>query len=149
MTGKVQIDKNLNRIIFNALIIFILTFSISIPSALAAPITIINPGFETDIVVDNGFNSSTPTGWIGVAAGTYNPTTTQFISEAPEGQNTVAINLGSIRQDLSTVVTIGQTYTLKVEVGRRLESHVNFPGYNVELLAGGNTVGSENILSPN
>lgn len=83
-------------------------------------------------------------------AGTFNPTTGRYPAGAPEGQNVayVASASATVSQVLSAVLEGNTTYTLQVEVGDRAD--LGFPGYSVQLLAGGNLLAEgDNIdLSP-
>jgi hypothetical protein len=144
MIRKEYTKKDWKLIIISVMAIFLLAFCISVSTVWGATIAIVNPGFEADIIPD-GTTTAISSGWTGAEVA-FNPTTDHFVSEAPEGFNTAAINFGSISQNLSTTVILGQTYILQVEVGNRLDTA--FPGYAVELLAGGNSVGIENVLNP-
>jgi hypothetical protein len=88
-------------------------------------------------------------GWaLSQDVGTSNPTTSVFPGEAPEGQN-VAFGNGSpamLSQVLGATLFPDVTYTLKVEVGDG--AGFAFPGYSVELWAGGTRLGFENGLAP-
>ena len=111
----------------------------------AAPIALVNPGFEypagPDGVLDDAVNGSDPsTGWIKTGGGQiYNP---GLAANAPEGSNSYLIlngvagyNLGSgyIQQVLDDVLRPG-TYTLEVEVGENAtDASVFGDGYAVEL----------------
>ncbi len=111
----------------------------------AAPIAVVNPGFEypagPDGVLDDAVNGSDPsTGWIKTGGGQiYNP---GLAANAPEGSNSYLIlngvpgyNLGSgsIQQVLDDVLRPG-TYTLDVEVGENATAASVFgDGYAVEL----------------
>ena len=147
MIRKEYTKKDWKLIIISVMAIFLLAFCISVSTVWGATIAIVNPGFEADIISD-GSTTAISLPWTGAEVA-FNPTTSHFVSEAPEGFNTAAINFGSISQNLSTTVILGQTYILQVEVGKRLDdNNAGFPGYEVRLLAGGNPVGTENALDP-
>jgi len=120
---------------------------------LASSITVSNWGFEDQSIGNGGF-ASPVTGWSGInGIGASNPTTGHFPSEAPEGENIAYVGIAaapitiySLTQTVTHNVILGQTYVLQVEVGNGLTAP--FPGYTVELLAGGITVGTENSLTP-
>jgi hypothetical protein len=86
--------------------------------------------------------------------GTFNLTITQYPGQAPEGQNVADSSFflagflpPTISQVLSDVLTANTLYTLQVEVGNRLDTP--FPGYVVQLLAGGVLLAEDNnSLSP-
>jgi hypothetical protein len=67
-------------------------------------------------------------------AGSFNPSTSSYPGEAPEGQNVAWSAFGTISQVVSSVLRANTRYTLTVEVGNRMEQP--FPGYRVELYAG-------------
>ncbi len=108
----------------------------------AVPVT--NPGFE-DPVTGNGTVGGLPTGWTsfnGATADVLNPDTDDFTAEAPEGQNVASIfDANGSEEGLSQVLAAtfqeGAGYTLTVEVGNSKLSGVSFPGYRVQLFAGG------------
>ena len=117
-------------------------------TAKANSLTIINQGFESPIVADGGYTSGSIPGWITAGvAGVFNPPASQFPGEAPEGQN-VSFSQGPvISQSLSDVLTANTVYTLEVEVGS--PSTQSFPGYSVQLRAGGSVLAEDNnALSP-
>jgi len=100
------------------------------PSVQEGPISILNPGFEDNILPDLG--QGPIDSWdVGPSAGSWNPTTDHFTDEAPEGQNTAFSNGSTISQILSDTLAANVLYTLEVEVGNRLD--FGFPGYSVEL----------------
>jgi len=131
-------------------------------------IPITNPGFEAFTLVDGQFTRPffgsgpvgtaivTPNpipGWTLTPAhgdgGTFNPTTAQYSGQAPEGQNVAYSSFfltgfppPTILQVLPAVLTSNTRYTLQVEVGNRLDTP--FPGYVVQLLAGGVLLAQDN-----
>lgn len=112
-------------------------------------ITINNASFESPALTDGGFVAGIP-GWTttGAGSGVFNPTTTQFPGEAPDGENTAFSNDGDdIFQVLGDTLTANYRYELQVDVGDRLDSA--FPGYSVQLLAGGVVLAEDvNSLAP-
>ena len=104
-----------------------------------ATITVTNPGFETPTLSDDGSVWGV-SGWPSSAtnvAKTWNPTTSWFPSEAPEGQNVAFVNgTGNfIMQNLSSAsVAADLTYTLEVDVGTRLGDGGTGWAYSVDLV---------------
>lgn len=102
-------------------------------------------GFPEEVVTDNpipGWTLSNPNG----GAGTFNPSVLSYPDEAPEGNN-VAWSSASdvvISQVLTDVVVPNTLYILEVAVGNRLDTP--FPGYSLELFAGGGFLNK--IVSP-
>lgn len=153
------------------LILFLL---VPIPVGQAAAqtsVSISNPGFEDFVLPDRFFtipqdgrsltfgifDSNPIPGWtitvvpgrgsFEVEAGTFNPNSTRYPGEAPEGQNIAYSNGPTISQVLGRVLTANATYTLQVDVGRRLD--LPSPGYVVSLLAGGTVLAQDvNTLTP-
>jgi len=137
-----------------------------------------NPGFEADAVADGQFNASiTPAGWTrydpaGIlngnnnVVGVLNPTgSSLFADGAPEGSNVALVflwntandgNPAGLSQRLTTTrVEAETTYTLRVQVGNIAAAQdapydlSGFPGYRVELLAGGDVlVADDDTLRP-
>lgn len=110
-----------------------LTFSL--PTDTAIPI--LNPGFELPVLT-NGDSTGSLVGWVslGGSDGTYNPSTTHYAGGvAPEGQNVGFSQGGTIAQVLSASLMPSHRYRLDVLVGDPL--HRPFPGFVVQLLAGG------------
>jgi hypothetical protein len=113
--------------------------------ACAGLIPIVNFGFE-DPLLSEGSWVGGATGWSHSAAGVFNPTAVHFPGGVPEGQNTGFVNNGYLRQSLVAVLQPG-AYTLQVDVGKRLDS--GFPGYHIELWAGGSLLALDNnTLAP-
>jgi len=120
-----------------------------------ASIPIINPGFEvpdgwdffpTVATEDVGWQRNDPPS---DAAGTFTPTTAQFDS-VPEGDQVAFVKTDqSIWQDLvDEVLSPGYRYVLLADVGFRKDGTGDFPGYSVELVAGGEVVASDSLLVP-
>lgn len=90
--------------------------------------------------------------------GAINPLSAQYPNEAPEGQNVgysfVVNPFGSgavgFTQTLDALLTVNTKYTLQVEVGNPEgvdqfgNDYTGFPGYRVELVAGGNVLAADN-----
>jgi len=123
----------------------------------AAPVAIVNPGFEVPALADGAWGYSMDgEGWGYVDnegnIGPWNPTTADFPGEAPEGQNigwACSGNkiIGGFGQLLTETLGAGMTYTLTVKVGNA----ATYPwfGYCVQLLAGGTMVDSgDNYADP-
>jgi hypothetical protein len=111
----------------------------------AAPVTIVNPGFEAQALGERAFTPGILTGWAVIGdAGAFNPTTNEFPGEAPEGKNTAYSNGPTISQILTSTLQANTLYTLSVEVGDRLDAP--FPGYFIQLLAGGTILAQDNNM---
>lgn len=136
-------------------------------SAEAVIIDIQNHGFEDYVLNDEYFTrpfgpgghsiveSDPIPGWILSDpygdGGTFNPSISSYLGEAPEGQNVAYSSLittsPTISQILSDVLTANTIYTLTILVGNRLDSP--YSGYAVQLLAGGNLLSEDyNFLNP-
>ena len=133
----------------------------------AAAMTINNAGFEepnlaglTPIFEEEIFTFTTPPGWqlydpnsliplntnpLTSYAGVWNPSSTFFTNEAPEGDNIGAIFLNQasgsgvvgLTQTFADTLQADTQYTLQVEVGNPASDFfAGFPGYRVQLLAG-------------
>jgi hapalindole H/12-epi-hapalindole U/12-epi-fischerindole U synthase len=142
-----------------------------------SPVTIENPGFEADPVAAGKYNDKiVPASWskydpgaiIGLdynSLGVLNPTgTVLYPAGAPEGSNVALIFLwrdqtagtpAGISQVLSEPLMTNTLYTLRVRVGNiapevAADYDLNgFPGYRVELLAGGEVLAADdNTLLP-
>ncbi|MBL8471520.1 MAG: hypothetical protein KF778_15630 [Rhodocyclaceae bacterium] len=147
-------------------------------SAQAAPIGVVNAGFEADFAANNTFPVLIPQGWTvydpdGIynnsnrAVGVLNPTgSTFFPGGAPEGNNVALTWLDDgdlnnqhmgLTQVLTTDLAPSTHYRLSVEVGN-IDSGTGsppfdvfgffniqgFPGYAVQLLAGGVLLAEDN-----
>ncbi|BAY84332.1 hypothetical protein NIES267_38280 [Calothrix parasitica NIES-267] len=141
-------------------------------------IAIENPGFEIPQLPENQFTQTSlgeflpgwkvfdPDALVGeniTDVGAYNPIANVFPSEAPEGENTayaysqapVGSGIFGLTQTLDTQLKANTKYSLQVEVGNAAENDPNdgfnyggFPGYRVELLAGGKVLArDDNSLS--
>jgi hapalindole biogenesis HpiC1 cyclase-like protein/PEP-CTERM motif-containing protein len=129
-------------------------------TALATPITITNASFEAVLLADGGFTredfSADPIpGWVvtpdGAAdGGTYDPTTVQYPSGVPDGENVAfssnfpggSLSIATISQVLAATLAGNTLYTLNIDVGDRTDT--NFGGYLIEFLAGSTVLASDN-----
>jgi len=122
--------------------------------AWADSVPILNATFETTFTlspncppVGSGcaFNFAIPD-WNNIdsntAAGSFQPgsSTTYFTSPLPSGNTVAFINQGAIFQTLGVSVLPNATYTLSVDVGRRVD--VSGVNYSLNLLDGSNILGS-------
>jgi len=135
----------------------------------AALLTVANNSFEAPIITaPQGFtNNNTITGWVvtptgSAQAGLLNPFQAQNFAStnatvlnnslydpgvgAPNGNQIAYSNGGTISQTLSGTLQTNTVYTLRAFVGNRLS--VNFPGYNIQLYAGGNLLASNSSVTP-
>jgi len=145
-------------------------------SVWSADITVLNHSFEVPSVMPGDFNTEAPPpGWTAFGnldfgwrtIGVVNPNSTQlYIDPVPLGSNVGVVFLGptnggfpsGLQQVLATTLQARTTYTLTVAVGNMANdpnyphnqfNFSGFPGYRVELLAGGFVVaGDHNSLLP-
>lgn len=133
----------------------------------AGVVVVANPGFEDPAIPDGTFaTTAAPPGWsnygfiesfAGRDVGVLNPAgTTLYSQPAPEGSNVAVVFLltggpteSGIQQTLSERLEAGMTYTLRVNVGNISPegapfNFAGFPGYRVDLLAGGAVVATDN-----
>ena len=119
-----------------------------------ATIAVTNAGFEIPTLADGSIElnfTSAGSGWTpnntGVA-GIWNPPTSAYPSEAPEGQNVSFVNGNGnfIVQNLNAFVSADLTYTLQVDVGKRLDLPGTDWSYSVDLIIA-NTSGPSGILA--
>ncbi len=102
--------------------------------AKADMIPILNAGFENPVLTNGNFTRVAPPEWtLTGAGGSFNPAAASFPGEAPEGQNTAYLHLGTLSQTLVDLLQPG-VYTLQIDIGDSV--FTAFPGYMVELLAG-------------
>ena len=122
------------------------------PAAQAASVTILEPSFEGAAVtyVDWGFFSygPLPSPWVvdGDFGAQTNTDTNDFYTVGPpQGDIFVYANgEGYISQTLTTVLFPDTVYTLTVGVGYRKDMPgAGFPGYGIELWAGGSMLASD------
>jgi hypothetical protein len=119
----------------------------------AAPLTVVNHSFESQVLLDGAFDRGPMPSWTSPAdpgnddSGTFNPQTTSFPGEAPDGANVAFIGgsaffvAQAITQALSSNLLQG-SYELRVDVGDRLDT--TFAGYRIELRAGANILAADN-----
>ncbi len=143
----------------------------------ATPITVINHSFEAPVAAPSTFVggiNTAPAGWSVYNTiapngfryfGVWNPTgSNSYVNFAPDGanvgvvflQNTTNLAEAGLRQTLTETLQSFTTYTLTVEVGNFAPAlspipfdFTGFPGYRVDLLAGGVVIASDNnTLAP-
>jgi hapalindole H/12-epi-hapalindole U/12-epi-fischerindole U synthase len=145
-------------------------------NAQTAPIFVANPSFEAPSTASATFTGGQtfgPNNWTvynTVAAsnqryfGVWNPTTTaSYFDPTPDGNNIGVVFLDSsgafqeagLQQTLAATLQLSSQYVLSVEVGNFGPSagdpwdFTGFPGYRVELLAGGAVLAADNnTLAP-
>lgn len=130
--------------------------------SVAAPVDIVNPGFEAFQLEEGQYSrpfdghpgailSLDPIpGWTLDSStgdgGTVNLTEVSYPDGAPEGENVAYSSRlttpPKISQILNASLNANTIYTLTVDIGRRLDN--DFPGYAVQLLAGGNILAEDN-----
>ncbi len=148
----------------------------AVAGARAVSIPITNAGFENPVTPPDSFiTNAAPSGWTTFGAinfsnrvvGVLNPTASVLYAEpAPEGANVGVVFLldgsgaspAGLQQTLGSTLQTNTVYTLRVEVGNiandaRAPHNAfqfnGFPGYRVDLLAGGMVLASDqNILAP-
>lgn len=144
--------------------------------SLAVSIPITNAGFENPVTPPDSFiTNAAPSGWTTFGAinfsnrvvGVLNPAASVLYAEpAPEGANVGVVFLldgsaaspAGLQQTLGSTLQTNTVYTLRVEVGNiandsRAPHNAfqfnGFPGYRVDLLAGGVVLASDqNTLAP-
>jgi hypothetical protein len=124
---------------------FVALGTIEMPSVHAAPIPITNPSFEEPALPKGSFTIENITGWSVINTGNpgvFNPSSTSFDS-VPDGNQTLYSNSATVFQQLPATLAPNTTYTLRLQVGRRLD-YTNFPGFTVELRAGNTVLASAN-----
>ncbi len=123
---------------------------------MAGPISILNPSFEEHL----GFTSSDSRGlWNGSvfnwstisSAGTFQPSTPGntfgndiYSVDVPDGLNTAFSNGGDIYQILGDILTADTTYTLRVDIGDRLD--LDLPSHSIQLRVGVHTLGTASVI---
>jgi hypothetical protein len=100
---------------------------------------IVNAGFEDPVLADGGWGGAPGWTWVG-SAGSWNPSANEYGGNAPEGDNVGWVGLDNqngahLAQILTETLASDTTYELTVEVGRN--TIYDWPGYKVQLLAGG------------
>ncbi|CCI27469.1 PEP-CTERM sorting domain-containing protein [Microcystis aeruginosa] len=127
----------------------------------AALLTVANNSFENPVITaPSGFitvSSGTSNNWTftgGSNQGFANPTIGQNSGNSwygpsptlPDGNQIAWSNGGTISQTLSATLQANTIYTLGAYVGNRFG--LNFPGYNIQLYAGGNLLASNSGVTP-
>jgi hypothetical protein len=109
-------------------------------SAGADSIFVENCSFEALELPDGAHLRGAPEGWTLLEGkfGVFNPTADTFPDGVPDGVNTAYSNGGTIAQVLAAVLEANTVYSLQVALGNRPETP--FPGYMVQLLAGGSVL---------
>ena len=129
---------------------------LSTQASYAAPVSIQNPGFETD----TGSTINTITGWTAVNnggnGGVFTPgsdnypgasnTSSSFTSAF--GENVAYSNGRTIEQQLNTTFNPANVYRLSVDVGRRLDVPFPSTGASIQLLAGNTVIASAGTPVP-
>ena len=119
--------------------------------AQAAPIAIVNAGFEMPVLADNDATNNAIPGWTGTDIGdafnfgVYNPSAAFFPGQAPEGANVAFIERGAIFQVLASVLQPG-SYSLSVLVGDSLVDPVS--PFTIELRAGATVLAQASAPAP-
>ncbi|MEO0531087.1 MAG: hypothetical protein AAF266_11020 [Planctomycetota bacterium] len=122
-----------------------LAFGVMTAACQATPLSITNPSFEDLALGEEGFLFTIP-GWTNTGdSGTYNPSTANYPGPVPDGNNVAFSAVGGpwISQVLTDTVEAETPYELTVQIGRRRSISV-WPGYVVELRAGGSVLASDN-----
>lgn len=117
-------------------------------AANAAPVLIVNAGFETQALVDSAAAFDID-GWLnGGDSGVFDPHIDAFAAGAPEGENVAFASHGgpTISQVLSATAQANTSYTLTMLVGNRLDA--DFGGYQAELWAGGTMLAQDGSQQP-
>lgn len=85
----------------------------------AAPVTVVNAGFEAPALEEGVSTIAAPLGWtlIGIG-GAFNPLPFMFAGGTPEGANTGYMNNGRLLQQIGTI-DAGTSYTLSAQIGNR------------------------------
>ncbi|GMG81795.1 hypothetical protein LNKW23_10080 [Paralimibaculum aggregatum] len=139
----------------------------------AAPVAVLNPGFEAEVHGPNSFTFGPPTGWdgynldavTGETVGTLNPALSSYFAPGQHaGANvgiaymdaggTAGVAFG-LQQTLAAVLEADRLYRLSVAIGNIASGSSDlgggpvffdldgFPGYRVELLAGTTVLASD------
>jgi hypothetical protein len=107
-------------------------------AAIAQPIPVTNPSFESPATPPGGFTSEPAPGWpfadAGGVVGVFHPTQSSWGYSAPHGNQVLYLNGATVQQDVALLAQAGQTYTLRVLVVHR----PNFfqQNYTIRLMAG-------------
>ncbi len=127
---------------------------LSTQASYAVPVTVQNPGFETDAVSDGGSTIKQITNWITVEnggnGGVFNPGNNNYAGASNSnssftsafGQNVAYSNGRTIEQTLNTTFAPANAYQLSVDVGKRLDQPFPSRGASIQLLAGNTVIAS-------
>jgi hypothetical protein len=141
---KYRENKKMKRLIWIFGLLIAMTL---VPfTSFALNVYIENPGFEADVLGEN-YAHYPITGWsTSPGAGTWNPADGYFNGSIPEGNNVTFSNAPAISQLLDYYLLPNTMLTLSVDVGWRLDKLE--PGYEIQLLAGGNLLvsGFESLI---
>ena len=113
-----------------------------------------NAGFEAVILADEGWGDAP--GWNSVGktnSGSWNPPATAYAT-IPEGENIAWVGFntdmdpngvgGGLAQILTETLTADSAYELTVQVGKSPVAGYAWPGYKIQLLAGGTVIAEDN-----
>lgn len=129
---------------------FFALLAMIVTASAQTPVAITNSGFENPVLTDGNLSSGAIPGWSAFNGGTLavlNPSSdADLTAEAPEGQNvgliTSSLNEDGMSQTLSAQFQADTPYTLTVKVANSKISGA-FPGYRVQLAAGGTILAEE------
>lgn len=142
-------------IILSGVRLAVVSLFLSAGTALAAPVAIVNGGFELPTLADGQTTNGDIPGWTSLAcsnecAGVFNPELGHpgFPSgSVPEGNNALYM-IQHITQTLTTPIQGGLTYTLSLMVGNPSDRPDNLAfGFSLDALGGGNLVSYSAPLS--
>jgi hypothetical protein len=123
--------KSINRVILGCLLsMFMLS-----ATAIATPITVLNPSFEADTNLAFENWDFGALGWTyngSSAAGVLRPDAAIYPTGGYDGDNVAWLESGYLYQVLETTVVAGHTYTLDVDVGWRADM-ATLPSYQIGL----------------
>lgn len=127
-------------------IALLIVAAVSAMTANAGLLTVVNPGFDANVLADGTFTCNGTIGFIGwnsfnsgCGTGLLNPDSSQYPGGVAPSQNNVAYHNGpaGFWQALIDTYQAGNTYTFGLLVGQRLD--VGFGGYIIELRSGSGT----------
>jgi hypothetical protein len=144
-----EATRHLHGFVRHSAIAFCAVTFVAAPLWAAAPLTVLNAGFEQPAVGNDGGTGPIPSQWTAVNGGVVNvlnpSAATDLSAEAAEGFNVATVTSSNAETGLGQILTSqlqdGANYTLTVKVANTLFT-TSFPGYRVQLLAG-NTVLAE------
>ena len=112
-------------------------------SSQTTPVSIVNAGFESQILVNDGDSTATITGWSNTGdSGVWNPTLVGYPDDAPEGENVAYIDTaGEISQVLTENFVAGRDYVLSAMIGDETYA-ADSTGWELRLYAGTQLLGS-------